>query len=151
MAIPARVSWRAMLLAAWVPVACASPSELRPFTTDGCSMFPDRAYANSHDWCHCCVVHDLAYWRGGTEGQRLEADRALRSCVYGATHDRALAETMYSGVRMGGMPYWPTWFRWAYGWPYGRTYEALTDEERRRAEELEREYRKGNPELKCES
>src|SRR5262245_15908951 len=31
-----------------------------PFTTDGCSTFPDGA------WKSCCVTHDYAYWCGGT-------------------------------------------------------------------------------------
>ena len=29
-----------------------------PFTTDGCSMWPDDG------WAQCCVEHDFAYWCG---------------------------------------------------------------------------------------
>jgi len=46
------------------------------------------------------------------------------------TGDRALAETMYLGVRAGGHPAFPTWYRWAYGWPYGRGYKPLTANEK---------------------
>jgi len=37
---------------------------------------------------------------------------------------------MYGGVRIGGSPYWPTKFRWGYGWPYLRGYKPLTFEEK---------------------
>ena len=43
---------------------------------------------------------------------------------------------MWAGVRAGGGPYWPTSYRWAYGWPYTRGYRALTDEELREAEAM---------------
>jgi hypothetical protein len=45
--------------------ATPSSESLQAFSTDGCSRFPDRAPNGKSDWCHCCVVHDLAYWRGG--------------------------------------------------------------------------------------
>lgn len=28
---------------------------------------------------------------------------------------------MLAGVRVGGAPWWPTPFRWGYGWPWPRT------------------------------
>ena len=59
-------------LAATVEAIEAKPAR---FATDGCSLFPDRALVGSADWCDCCLAHDLAYWRGGTESQRLDADR----------------------------------------------------------------------------
>ena len=37
---------------------------------------------------------------------------------------------MLAGVRVGGSPYFPTSFRWGYGWSYPRWYQALTDEEK---------------------
>ena len=36
---------------------------------------------------------------------------------------------MYEAVRTGGEPYFPTWYRWGYGWPLGRGYKELTEEE----------------------
>jgi hypothetical protein len=119
---------------------CASPAQLRPFTTDGCSLFPDRSATSGKDWCSCCVAHDRAYWRGGTADERLKADEALRACVLAKTGDVSLAALMYRGVRLGGLPYWPTPFRWAYGWGYGRFYQPLDDEEQARADRLEASY-----------
>ncbi len=121
--------------------ACASPPGLAPFHSDGCSMFPDRALLGTGDWCSCCLAHDLAYWRGGTEEGRLAADQALEACVLARTGDKALATMMFGGVRSGGGPQLDTPFRWGYGWPYGRGYRALTPEERATADRLEAEYR----------
>ena len=125
-------------------VAPQTPPALAPFTSDGCSLFPDRAPSGDADWCECCVAHDLAYWRGGTAAEREAADATLRACVLLKTKDEALAETMYLGVRAGGNPYFLTWYRWGYGWPYGRGYQALNAEERALADRLEHEYRVSN-------
>jgi hypothetical protein len=95
------------------------------------------------------LVHDLSYWRGGTEEDRLTADRNLRTCVEQKTGDHALAETMYLGVRAGGGPHINTPFRWGYGWPYGRGYKALTEGESVSVKALEDEYRAKNPTLQC--
>ena len=79
------------------------------FTSDGCSMVPDGA------WGTCCIEHDIAYWCGGKADQRREADRGLRECV--TEHGSAcLGEVMYLGVRIGGIPWQPFPWRWAYGW-----------------------------------
>ncbi len=58
--------------------------------------------------------------------QRLAADSALAACVKQRTGSSALAEVMQRGVRAGGHPIFPNWYRWGYGWPYGRGYEPLT-------------------------
>ena len=133
--------------------ACASAqpvgSSLGPFTTDGCSMFPDRSALSKADWCTCCVAHDLAYWRGGTAQERLEADTGLRSCVEQASGSSALADLMFTGVRSGGGPYFYTPYRWAYGWSFGRGYQALTAEESATAAALKAEYLATNPALLC--
>lgn len=126
-------------------------SNLQPFTTDACSRFPDRAPMGKADWSHCCVVHDLAYWRGGTSDARLMADQELKACVKQASNSDALAELMYVGVRAGGGPQLHTPYRWGYGWPYGRPYGPLTPEEEALASVLEREYRARNPLLPCPS
>jgi hypothetical protein len=99
---------------------------LEAFSSDGCSLFPDMDHLQQKSWCLCCLQHDKAYWRGGTEQERLAADVALRDCVAAQTGDQALAETMYECVRFGGAPWFPNWYRWGYGWEYGRGYQALT-------------------------
>ena len=54
---------------------------LQPFSSDGCSAFPDGTLTNPKEWLQCCRQHDLAYWRGGTEEERQAADRELQECV----------------------------------------------------------------------
>jgi hypothetical protein len=103
--------------------------ELKPFTSDGCSAFPDGTLQQQSLWVNCCIRHDLAYWQGGTYEQREQADKALQSCVAQAGEDQ-IADLMLAGVRVGGSPYWPTTFRWGYGWSFGRGYKPLAAEER---------------------
>jgi hypothetical protein len=93
----------------------------REFVTDGCSMFPDS------DWVECCVSHDIAYWCGGSASERKAADRELGSCVATTDHP-TLGWWMGKGVRVGGVPWAPTPWRWGYGsdWPKG--YAAETNE-----------------------
>ncbi len=106
----------------------ALPDKLQPFTSDGCSAFPDgNAFTQVH-WKRCCTVHDLAYWQGGTYEQRLQADIALEQCVANIGEPE-IAKLMLTGVRVGGSPYLPTSFRWGYGWKYPRLYKSLSSEE----------------------
>ncbi|MFK8053475.1 MAG: hypothetical protein AB8F65_10930 [Woeseiaceae bacterium] len=121
--------------------ACRSDSSLRPFTSDGCSLFPDGSPISEQDWCQCCFEHDIAYWKGGTQEDRKAADIALRECVADRTDNRVLASMMYEGVRVGGSPYFYNWYRWGYGWPYERKYQALTQTEQVTAAALLRNYR----------
>jgi len=101
---------------------------LQPFTTDGCSSFPDGTLLNRELWLQCCINHDLAYWQGGTYQERLAADRQLAQCVT-AVGGPVIGGLMFHGVRVGGSPFWPTHFRWGYGWPYARGYKPLTPAE----------------------
>jgi hypothetical protein len=121
---------RALLLAAALLASCASQHSLRPFTSDGCSLFPDRSPIGKSDWCACCLAHDMTYWRGGTEQERKLADEQFHACLLAATGDRLLADSMLAGVRVGGTPHIPTPFRWGYGWPADRGYKALTRKEK---------------------
>ena len=100
-------------------------AELAPFTSDGCSSFPDGTLEHNDLWLECCVAHDYAYWRGGSYRERLEADKALDECV-AQVGEPAIALIMLAGVRVGGSPFFPTSFRWGYGWPYPRFYGDLT-------------------------
>lgn len=121
-------------------MACSSDSALSPFSSDGCSLFPDASLINADDWCKCCFEHDLAYWRGGTYKERESADVRLKECVLANTNNKALATLMYEGVRFGGSPYFYNWYRWGYGWDYDRKYQGLTPQERQRADRLAEEY-----------
>jgi putative membrane protein len=95
--------------------------ELKPFSSDGCSSFPDGTFEQQQLWLSCCTEHDRAYWQGGSYQQRFSVDLALKNCV-SAIGEPVIAELMLSGVRVGGSPYWPTKFRWGYGWPYPHGY-----------------------------
>ena len=129
-----RINCFIILLLAILSIGCSKGSDiLSDFTSDGCSLFPDRSLIENSDWCECCLEHDIAYWQGGTKAQRLEADQKLRDCVLKKTGNRTLAEAMYQGVRLGGSPYFYNWYRWGYGWSYKRKYQALTLEEQRLA------------------
>jgi hypothetical protein len=108
---------------------------LQPFTTDACTLFPDGTPEEPTKWQHCCVLHDLKYWAGGTEDQRSEADNDLYACV-ALTGELVTAEIMYLGVRVGGDPSLPTSWRWGYGWPEFRNYSELTEAERAEIERL---------------
>ncbi|MFQ5486322.1 MAG: hypothetical protein ACE5DO_13450 [Desulfobacterales bacterium] len=130
--------------------ACSSDSGLRPFTSDGCTLFPDNSHISADDWCSCCFEHDMAYWRGGTKQEREAADLELKACVMEKTRNEALAALMYEGVRLGGSPYFHNWYRWGYGWDFDRKYQALTPSESERADRLLEEYFSSNTEKVCE-
>lgn len=104
----------------------ADTAGLMPFTSDGCSLFPDGSFKERNKWCDCCQNHDLAYLQGGSAEDRDQVDTALRDCVLARTNDPQLAETMYLGARVGGHPAFPAWYRWGYGWPYGRGHQPLS-------------------------
>ena len=144
-----------ILLTALTLSACAlvrSPHKvtLAPFTSDGCSLFPDGTLTDRNKWCDCCQEHDLTYWQGGSADERQQADLTLRDCVQERTGNPALAETMYLGVRAGGHPAFPTWYRWGYGWPYGRGYQPLSEAERLQVQEQIAAYRQEHPKGYCE-
>ena len=112
----------------------ALSKELKPFTSDGCSAFPDGTFAQNELWLSCCVAHDFAYWKGGTAEQRKEADLELEQCV-AAVGEEEIALLMLTGVRVGGSPYFPTTFRWGYGWRYPKFYGELSEEEQEQVDE----------------
>lgn len=114
-----------ILLSVWVP---ANAQPLNPFTTDGCSAFPDGTWEDRKLFLNCCTLHDFAYWQGGTVDQRLNADYQFSQCISNIGQPE-LAQLMLIGVRVGGSPYWPTPFRWGYGWPYPKGYGKLNANE----------------------
>ena len=120
------------LLAILLVLLLANPpvlaDELRDFTSDGCSAFPDGTLDEKELWHSCCVLHDLAYWIGGRSDEREVADHALKACVE-AVGKPEIAQLMLAGVRVGGSPWLPTRFRWAYGWPWLRGYKEVDEDE----------------------
>jgi hypothetical protein len=94
------------------------------FVTDGCSLWFDDGWAEP-----CCVEHDIRYWCGGEAEERSAADAALAACV-DTLEPSWFAESMRLGVRAGGHPIFPTWYRWGYGrdyWPWYDDYSAAPE------------------------
>src|SRR5262249_39701794 len=118
----------AVTLAGCTLPGAIKPADLRAFTSDGCSLFPGGTPSHRQLWCSCCVAHDRMYWAGGTSSERAAADHQLQRCV-ADVGEPAIADLMLAGVRVGGSPYWPTSFRWGYGWPYLRGYKPLSEDE----------------------
>ena len=145
---------RSVLFVVMLAVLSATQSSradtLREFSSDGCSLFPDGDFSNRKLWCECCLDHDIAYWRGGTAEQRLKADEELRTCVRRKTGNDVLADMMFAGVRLGGGPIFPNWYRWGYGWNYGRGYRALDPAETETAGSLLNRYRASGKGFACE-
>lgn len=122
--------------------ACSNRDLIAPFASDGCSLFPDQSLIAPADWCACCALHDAAYWRGGSEQQRMQADRDLRQCVLEKTGSQAFASLMYEGVRVGGSPYFFNWYRWGYGWPFQHKYQPLSQRQWQQVEQRWQEFEK---------
>ena len=81
------------------------------FKSDGCTLFPDGNYRD------CCVAHDLEYYKGGSLKQRRASDKRLYRCVKNKSGKGKtfIASMMYIGVRVGGVSFLPTPFRWGFG------------------------------------
>ncbi|GAB1266896.1 hypothetical protein NBRC116493_01490 [Aurantivibrio infirmus] len=131
----------------WVGLCAAA--ELAPFSSDGCSDFPDGTLQQKTLWLDCCTAHDRSYWLGGTQAEREFADKELQSCVAGVGEPE-IALLMLAGVRVGGSPYWITRYRWGYGWPYWqgwrpRGYRVLSEDEKLQVELLESQAEKDKP------
>ena len=118
----------ALIIMLTTQIFTASADTLKPFTSDGCSSFPDGTFKQKTLWLSCCQQHDLEYWQGGTYQERLQSDLALKTCVSNAGEPQ-IAALMLAGVRVGGTPFLPTKFRWGYGWSYPRFYSKLTESE----------------------
>jgi hypothetical protein len=107
---------------------------MHPFTTDGCSSWPDGWPGNETQWRHCCVLHDVRYWMGGTRVERKAADHELGRCIGASDNSqltKIMGELMAKGVRVGGEPGLPFTWRWGYGWKVDRGYAPLSDDEKR--------------------
>lgn len=81
------------------------------FKSDKCSLFPDCDYGD------CCVEHDKKYYFGGSFKERRQADIRLYKCVRRKKgfHHKVIAPLIYFGVRIGGVSWLPTPFRWGFG------------------------------------
>lgn len=87
----------------------------RPFKSDGCTGWFD-------DWKGVSLysagfLHDLKYWAGypGEDVERLIADAELMIDVARLLGSTEMAETMFHGVRVGGVEKLNAPFSWAFG------------------------------------
>jgi|GEM_PF-6105790 len=93
--------------------------------SDGCSggmsaiysklQFLHKKHGKTLAWRKCCVIHDEAYYYGGTKKEKQKADFELKACVTGVVGNRHLGNMMHAAVEIGGGPNLPTSYRWGYG------------------------------------
>jgi hypothetical protein len=85
---------------------------LSPFSSDGCSHWFDNW--DGVDLYPFCFLHDLEYWVGGTDADRLTADCLL--CIgIAQAGEIEMAEIMLAGVRIGGESHWRKSYSWGFG------------------------------------
>jgi len=79
--------------------------------SDGCTLI------GGDEFRACCVAHDRDYFYGGTIKQRRASDKRLFECINGKKSFGAklAAPFIWLGVRIGGLPFLPTPFRWGFG------------------------------------
>jgi hypothetical protein len=102
--------------------------KLKPFETDGCTMFVEGTKEKPNLWKHCCVEHDLRYWFGGSESDMDTADLRLKSCVQKVAGDN-WAALIYNGVRVGHYSPIKNKYYWSWAWSVKREKVALNSEE----------------------
>ena len=86
------------------------------FHTDYCTNSPEGTFRRPELWKHCCLIHDLYFWSGGSRKDRDEAEKKLKSCVSDMGAHR-VAQLMFIAVRAGS--YSPIKYskkKWNHGW-----------------------------------
>ena len=91
------------------------PGELQAFEGDGCTFFAEGTSSDPNLWRHCCDLHDIRYWFGGTKDDELETDQNLKSCV-GEVAGTFLATVMYTAIRAGHYSPIKHKYKWGWGW-----------------------------------
>lgn len=107
----------------------ASPVlQLKPFETDGCTMFTEGPASQPKLWAHCCFEHDLRYWFGGTAANVDFADLELKACVKEVAGEN-WAKLIYKGVRAGHSSPVKSKYSWSWGWVQPRELSELSEAE----------------------
>lgn len=103
--------------------------EMRPFSTDGCTMAPEGTLNRPNLFRPCCIAHDLRFWGGGTEAERDHADLELRACIR-KVGGPGWATIFYNAVRAGRLSPWTIESkRWGNAWYELDGYRSLNAEE----------------------
>jgi len=119
--------WLGLILL--LPSLAQATPELRPFSTDGCTLSPDGTPRNRTLWRECCVAHDLRLWGGGTKIERVAADKELFSCVERKA-GTTIAKVFLAGVRLGSYsPYKIPAKVWGNAWYERSGYRELPENE----------------------
>ena len=87
------------------------------FQSDGCTLWPQAILDIS--WEESCLEHDIKYWFGGPEEERLKADEKLRDDINKIMP--GMGDIVYLGVKAGGTNLIPFPWHWGYGWDSSRT------------------------------
>ena len=96
--------------------ASAEEFKLRPFFTDGCSGVLDADYLfTGKSYVDCCIVHDIAYWKGGSLEEKERADKVFGQCISEKLNP-FLGSLFEQGVKYGGSASFDFPWRWGYGW-----------------------------------
>ncbi len=104
-------------------------SVLRPLSTDYCTNYPEGTPRRPDQWKHCCLIHDMYFWAGGSKGERYEADLELKNCIE-ASGARRMAQLVFLAVRAGSYsPIKYTNKKWNNGWQGRSDFRSLTGEE----------------------
>ena len=127
--MPATFHHAFTLLLGLILCQCSHEPRLAPFRTDGCTLLPEQSPGGTHNWRDCCIQHDLDYWKGGSEDERLASDQRLHDCILRKTDNPEFAKLVFETVKETGRPDYPTWYRWGYGWNYLRPASPLTPAE----------------------
>lgn len=118
-----------LLIIPFLMLASVSARALEPFTTDYCTSYPEGTSNRPDLWKHCCLLHDLYFWAGGSEADRNAADWDLKLCVE-ETGKKKIAKLIYWAVRAGNRsPVKLPGKKWNNGWPERSYYQELTRED----------------------
>lgn len=113
-----------------MPYSVFGKSELKPFFTDGCTLFVDGpSKENPKLWRACCVKHDLRYWFGGSLFDQEQTDLKLKSCVKDIAGER-WATLIYTGVRAGHYSPIKNKTYWGWAWTPERLNKAINATEK---------------------
>ena len=104
--------------------ASEQKNTLKPFFTDGCTLFVDGPPGQPELWRHCCVAHDLRYWFGGSNHDLDKTDLKLKACVENVAGP-VWAEVIYQGVRLGHKSPIKNKTHWSWGWMIERENKGL--------------------------
>lgn len=107
----------------------AEEAKLNSFDTDYCTNYPEGTKQEPDLWKHCCLMHDMYFWAGGTRKDRLKADQELKSCIE-ETGASQIARVVYLAVRAGS--YSPIKYpdkKWNNGWSDRPDFRPLSNQE----------------------